>query len=198
MSGTLPWYVARSAGLVAWALLAATVCWGLVISTRTMRRWAKPAWVLDLHRFLGGLAVVFVGVHIGALLLDTYVHFGVVQVLVPFASHWHPAKVAWGVVALYLLIAVEVTSLLRGRLPRGWWRRTHMATLPLFALATLHGVTAGTDRRNMVVIFTLVAATSLIGALVAVRIARRADRRRPSAPRRPDPVGRPPQLAGTR
>ena len=64
MSGMLPWYVARSSGLIAWALLAASVLWGLAISTRVLRGTPRPSWLLDLHRYLGGIATVFVGVHI--------------------------------------------------------------------------------------------------------------------------------------
>ena len=111
MSGTLPWFVARSSGLIAWALLAASVVWGLAISTRVLNGRPRPAWLLDLHRYLGGIATVFVAVHIVALLGDTYVHFGLASVLVPFASSWHPVAVAWGISAFYLLLAVEVTSL---------------------------------------------------------------------------------------
>ncbi len=173
MSGELPWYIARASGLIAWALLTASVLWGLALSGRSMRTWAKPAWLLDLHRFLGGLCLIFVGVHIGGLLLDTYVHFGLGDILVPLAATWHPVAVAWGVATLYLLVAVELTSLLRNRMPRRWWRRTHYATLPLFVLATVHGFSAGTDRGNMAVIFVATAGIVAAGALLARRVARR-------------------------
>lgn len=170
MSAHTIWYIARSSGLVSWALLAASVLWGLTLSTRTLRRWAKPAWVLDLHRFLGALTVVFVAIHIGALLLDTYVHFGLAEILVPLATSWHPVAVAWGIVGLYLLVAVEVTSLLRSRVPRALWRRVHYATIPLFATATVHGLTAGTDRGNMAVIFGAVAGIIGVAYLLVRRV----------------------------
>jgi uncharacterized membrane protein YbhN (UPF0104 family) len=48
--------------------------------------------------------------------------------------------VAWGIAALYLLIAVEITSLVRRSLPNRLWRRVHYASFPIFALATIHGV----------------------------------------------------------
>jgi putative heme transporter len=51
--------------------------------------------------------------------------------------------VAWGIAALYLLIAVEITSLVRRSLPNRLWRRVHYASFPIFALATIHGVAAG-------------------------------------------------------
>ncbi|MDH4119332.1 MAG: hypothetical protein OEW30_18270, partial [Acidimicrobiia bacterium] len=70
------WYVARSSGLVAWLLLAAAVVWGLLLSTRILQERRKPAWLLDLHRWLGGLSVVFTGAHLAGLVLDSYVEFG--------------------------------------------------------------------------------------------------------------------------
>lgn len=172
MSSIVVWYVARAAGLVSWALLTAAVTWGLALSTRSLRQWRKPAWVLDLHRFVGGLTVIFVGVHVVALLLDTYVHFGLVEVLVPLTSSWHPVATAWGVVGLYLLAAVELTSLLRRRLSVKVWRRVHFATLPLFVFATVHGFSAGTDRTNMAVIAAAVVGSLTAAALVARRVAR--------------------------
>src|SRR5438105_12749110 len=123
MSQQLPWYFARSAGLIAWALLTASVIWGLVMSTKAkpFGKRPRPNWMLDLHRYVGGLAVIFTGVHVGALLIDTYVHFDVVSVLVPFASSWRPSAVAWGVASLYLILAIELTSLARRRLPKRLW-----------------------------------------------------------------------------
>jgi len=56
----------------------------------------RPAWILDLHRFLGGLATIFVGVHVLAILADSYTNFGLSDVLLPLASKWHPVAVAWG------------------------------------------------------------------------------------------------------
>ena len=86
------WYTARAGGIVAWALLGASVVWGLWLSGRVRPMGARPAWILDLHRFLGGLATIFVGVHVASILLDTYTDFGLTDVLVPFASSWHPAR----------------------------------------------------------------------------------------------------------
>jgi predicted ferric reductase len=148
MSGTLPWYVARAAGLVAWVLLAAATLWGLALSTKVLGRRPRPNWLLDLHRWLGGTALAFTGVHVVALLADQYVHFGLASILVPLASKWHPVAVAWGVVAAYLLLAVELTSLARIQLPKRAWRRIHTASFVLFAVATVHGLSAGTDTKS--------------------------------------------------
>jgi len=76
MTHELWWYTARASGLVSWALLSASMLWGLVLSTKLRPPRIRPNWTLDLHRYLGGLAVIFVGVHLAALVFDSYVGFG--------------------------------------------------------------------------------------------------------------------------
>jgi DMSO/TMAO reductase YedYZ heme-binding membrane subunit len=145
VQSSLPWYVARSAGLVTWALLVASMVWGVLLATRALGRRPTPVWLLSMHRYLGGLACVFTVVHVGAVLIDRYVHFSVADALVPFSSAWRPGAVACGVVGLYLLGAIEMTSLARRRLPRRLWRSVHGLSYLLFASSTLHAMTAGTD-----------------------------------------------------
>jgi DMSO/TMAO reductase YedYZ heme-binding membrane subunit len=141
--------------------------------------------LLDLHRHLGGLTVVFVGVHIAALVADNYVHFGLADVFLPFASHWKRGAVAWGVVAFWLLIGVEVTSLLMRRIPKTWWRRIHLTSYAVAVMATVHLFTAGTDATTAVLRWVTLAAAALmaffllyreVGPRKPARIPRRAER----------------------
>jgi DMSO/TMAO reductase YedYZ heme-binding membrane subunit len=171
------WYVAHAAGLVAWALAAAALLAGFALSGRAFdRRRVPAAWFADLHRFLGALAVVFTGVHIAALLADDYVAFTVTDVLVPFASAWRPGAVAWGVVALYLLLAVELSSLLRPRLPAIWWRRVHLLTIPLYGVGSLHLLTAGSDAAPPLLRLTVLTVTATFLVLAVFRILHRPPR----------------------
>jgi hypothetical protein len=163
------WYIARSSGLLAWALMTASVVLGIIMGARLVKAPSK-AWQTDLHRFLGGLSVVFVGVHIFGLVADSYVHFGWSEVLIPFASSWHPAAVAGGVVAMYLLVAVEITSLLRKHLSKTLWKGVHFASYPMFALTTLHAITAGTDTRTTLVTLLVATGVIVIGALTVTRL----------------------------
>jgi hypothetical protein len=182
VSGTLPWYAARASGVVAWALLAGSVVWGLLMSSKLMRRRVKNSWLLDLHRWLGGLALVFTAVHIAAIMADTYVHFGVASVLIPLASHWHPVAVAWGITSLYLLAAVELTSLARRHLSHRIWKRVHFLSFPLFVMSTIHGLSAGTDGRTPMAIVTAVLTVAAVTAITAVRLQHGSDRHLMSGP----------------
>jgi DMSO/TMAO reductase YedYZ heme-binding membrane subunit len=151
---TLPWDVARAGGLVAYTLLASTVLWGTSVALRAFRTRPGLPWMNAMHEWLGVLTLVFIGVHVAGLLTDTYVRFSVVDVLVPFASSWHPGAVAWGVVSFYLLLAVHLSARLRRRVPRRyrhWWKRVHLAAYPLFATSTVHLLTTGTDHRDVLV-----------------------------------------------
>src|SRR6185312_9124754 len=131
MSSHFWWYVARAGGLVAWGLVVASCAWGLLHALRAFGRRPSPAWMLSTHRYLGALAIVFVGVHVGAILVDSYVQFSLTDVFVPLVSTWHPVAVAWGIVGMYVLVAIEVTSLLRARLSPRTWRGVHVLSYVL-------------------------------------------------------------------
>ncbi len=176
------WYVARSGGIVAWALASLAVIGGLQLSTRLLRRPA-PAWMLDVHRFLGGLSVAFLGIHLLGLALDDFIGFGPADLVVPFVSSYKPAAVALGIVAMYLLLAVEITSLLMRRLPRRTWHAVHLTSFVVFVTGTVHGLTAGTDRHNAVFQWAclLTAGVVLLMTLVRVWSPRRQTRIGPSS-----------------
>jgi hypothetical protein len=182
------WYLARSSGLVAWALLATSVLWGLLLATRVFDRTPSPKWLTDLHRFLGGTAVIFTAIHVATLIADSYVHFGTKEVLVPFASSWRPVPVAWGVISMWILVAVEGTSLLMRHLPRKLWRGIHFSSFVLFFTATLHALTAGTDAHAQAFVLLCDAFLSVVLLLTLVRIATSGTKRgartrpRPTAP----------------
>ncbi len=142
------WYVSRSAGIAAWALALASVLWGIALATRALGPNPKAPWLLDLHRHLGGLTVLFTGIHMGALVADNYVHFGLADLLVPFASAWKTGAVAWGVIAFWLLLGIELTSLLMKRIPKVWWRRIHLTSYAVAVMTTIHLFTAGHRRHH--------------------------------------------------
>lgn len=165
----LTWHIARSSGIVGWALVSASVLWGLALSTKAFGRRPRPSWLLDLHRFLAGTAVIFVGIHVTAILLDQYTDFGPVNVLVPLTGSWHPLAVAWGVVAMYLLVAVEITSLLMRRIKKRVWRRFHYLSFPLFVFSTIHLLVAGTDANSHAMRWATALVVLAVASLVWIR-----------------------------
>ena len=163
------WYVSRSAGIAAWGLALASVLWGIALATRALGANPKAPWLLDLHRHLGGLTVLFTGIHLGALVADNYVHFGLADLLVPFASAWKTGAVAWGVIAFWLLLGIEITSLLMKRIPKVWWRRIHLTSYAVAVMTTIHLFTAGTDAGNPLVILGTVSIIAVTGFFAGYR-----------------------------
>jgi predicted ferric reductase len=164
------WYLARSTGIVSWALVAGSVIWGLVLSARVLNKSTAPGWLLDLHRYLGAASIVFTVLHMAALYFHKYIHFGFKELLVPYASKWAPGPVAWGIAAFYLMLAVEITSLVRSRISRKIWRLTHYLSFPLFVGCTIHGIKAGTDSGVKSFEWFFVFGTSAVIVLLILRI----------------------------
>lgn len=170
MSEQFWWYVSRSTGLVAAALLLASLVFGMLMSTRLLRSVDRPAWLLAMHRWTSGLAVLATGGHIAALVADNYVHFGASEILVPFASEWKSTAVALGVIATYLLVIVQVTSLMMKKLPRKVWRTIHLASYVSAWLAVIHAGMAGTDTSNRLYRIVSLVAILAVTSVAVVRV----------------------------
>jgi hypothetical protein len=129
--------------------------------------------------------VVFVAVHLFALWADSFVTFGPAELFVPLVSAWKPVAVAWGIVACYLLVAIEITSLLMRRISRRVWHAVHLSSFGLFAFATIHALTAGTDAGEPLVQWFAILSTFVIVNLTVLRVvSRRVGRSDRAAPAR--------------
>ena len=89
MNDKLAWYVSRSSGWVAFVLLACTVLWGILGVTRLIERKGLPRWLLDLHRHLAFLTVLFTAIHLGGLVGDNFMQIGWREIMIPFESLDH-------------------------------------------------------------------------------------------------------------
>ena len=116
-------------------------------------------------------------VHIVAIVLDGYTSFGVADVLVPFHSSWKPLALALGVISMWILVTVEVTSLLKRRMPTRAWQVIHRTSILAYALSTAHFLQAGSDHRNVlafgvIVLFTFTNLVLLVFRVLAESRAR--------------------------
>ena len=159
------WLLIRASGITAWGLLTAVVVWGILLRTRVLGRVASPQGLLVMHRWLSALAMGFLFLHMGLLLIDPAVQFTPTQLLIPFTSTWQPFAVGLGTIALWMLIPVSVMGRLRSRLGKAgnaWFRRTHLIAYAAWPVATAHYVLAGTDAITQWSVALLIAGTSLI------------------------------------
>lgn len=142
------WLGIRASGVTAWGLLTAVVLWGILLRTQVLGRLAPPMRLLDLHRWLGAVALGFLLLHMALLLIDPAVAFTIPQILVPGLAPWETLAVALGSLAFWLLVPVSFLGRLRakmGLVGNRWFKRAHLLAYAAWPLATAHYVLAGTD-----------------------------------------------------
>jgi sulfoxide reductase heme-binding subunit YedZ len=142
---TADWYLLRATGVVALLLLTIVFALGIATSKR-FRPKGLPLWVTTtLHRNASLLAVAFLALHVVTTVIDPDASVGVLSVVVPFTSSFAPFWIGLGAVALDLMVALLVTSLLRHRMSFAAWRAVHWAAYAAWPLAIAHGLGSGTD-----------------------------------------------------
>jgi sulfoxide reductase heme-binding subunit YedZ len=166
----IEWIVIRGSGLVAYALLAASTIWGLLVSTKLLGRAVKAKPLTWFHESLGLGALIATGVHMVALTMDQYVDFGWADVLVPGVATWNSTAVALGVTGFYGLAIVTLSFYVKGVIGQKAWRTIHFLAFGTFLSTMIHGVMAGTDTANPYVTGMYVGSGVLVIALLAVRV----------------------------
>jgi sulfoxide reductase heme-binding subunit YedZ len=160
------WLLARASGLLAYALLAASVVLGLVVKARPLGRSVSPAAVVDLHRFLALLGLCALALHGVALVADDAVDIGLGALFVPGASPYRPFATALGVLAAELMVLIYLSFSVRRRIGAKAWRALHWLTYLVFALGTVHGLAAGSDSgRTWALALYGAAVGAVVGAL---------------------------------
>ena len=168
---TVTWNVARTGGFTAYILLTLAVAIGLAL---TMQLQSPSYWPRlinnELHNFVTLLSVVFVSIHILAVWVDPFTRFGWNEVFIPFVSHYRATWMALGIIALYLGIAIGISTWLRPLIGYSWWRRLHVLTLVVFGLVTLHGIATGSDTQTWWGLVIYGGSIALVGGLLCWRL----------------------------
>ena len=139
------WYLSRSTGIVAAVLAVAALAWGFLFSARETGTRYRPAWWLDLHNWLGGLALIFTIAHIATSYLDRDAGLNVASVFVPGVASTQTLAVTWGVIGAYLFATTVLTSWPRRLFSRRTWRIVHLSSVVGVALAFVHAYQMGSD-----------------------------------------------------
>lgn len=130
-------------GLAAAGAATINLLLGLLIALRysPLRHWPhRHINVFRLHQWTAYLAIFFTLTHPAVLLFIGTPHFGLVDVLWPIHSPLQPKLNLAGAGALYLLLLVFVSSLLRTRIGRPIWRSLHYLVFPAAVLLLLHSI----------------------------------------------------------
>lgn len=139
------WYVTRSAGLTGYFLMWLSMVWGFAISSKIFHPAVDGSYSYDFHEHLSLLGLGFVAVHVIVLMLDNYLPFNLIQVLIPFTDTYRSLWVGMGIISLYLLLLVTVTFYTRKLIGSQAFRFIHVFSILGYFGATLHGLFAGTD-----------------------------------------------------
>ena len=171
MSDQVWWYATRAAGLMTWFTAVVAVIIGLLLSTRIVKNRTGP-WLLDLHRFLSGISVLFLSAHLVTLYFDSFEDFGPRELFIPGESTWNPEAAAWGIIAAFTLVLVEVTSLLRKWMSPTVWRMFHMLSIVTVAAGSYHAWLGGSDVDNPLTYLIAGAGSVMVVLLVGIRLRR--------------------------
>lgn len=144
-----PWYFSRSAGTVAYLLLAGSTIWGLLLSSKIVKEAVPAALAMAMHNILSWLAVAFTGMHALALLFDNYFTYTLADLTIPFIGPYLPGWVGLGIISLYLMLLTTISFYVRKQIGQKRWRKLHYLTFAVYIMATLHGAMAGTDSGNL-------------------------------------------------
>ncbi len=172
----LLWFANRGTGVVLVALLTLSMALGIVATVRTgSPRWPRFA-TQALHRNVSLLAAAMLVVHFASAVLDQNAYSDITwpDVVAPFWGKYaaaHRTAMLLGSVALNLMVAVIITSLVRARMSHRLWRGVHLLTYLSWATGVLHGILIGTDSGAVWDIAVTVISVGVVVASVVVRIA---------------------------
>ena len=176
------WLASRSAGVVAYVLLSASVVVGLAMAVRL-------APVRDLRVFHERIALLALGAtaaHGLFLLPDGWLKPTLAQLVVPFAGGYRPLWTGLGILAAYGAAGLSLTYYARRRLGHRRWRTAHRFIPIAWALAAAHVIGAGTDVVSLWLEAILAATIAATGVLLVQR----------GLAGRTQPAGREPARAG--
>lgn len=144
----IAWYFSRATGIIAYVLLWFVIFFGLAFRNPLLKKVVTPLYTLDMHIYFSLLALAFVVAHALVLVFDAFTNLSLLDIFVPFFANTELVDVtaiAWGIIALYILIILIITSLLRRSIPRKVWRWLHFLHVAVFVLVVVHVLTIGTD-----------------------------------------------------
>jgi DMSO/TMAO reductase YedYZ heme-binding membrane subunit len=175
MSGTTAfWYASRATGIVALLLLTAVLVLGILVNRQGRLPGLPRFAVTSLHRNISLLAVAFVAVHVLTAVLDTYVSIPLVSAVVPFDSGYERLWLGLGAISFDLMLAMIVTSLLRGRLNRVLWRAIHLLAYLSWPVAFAHSIGSSQDLQHGWLLYLAVGCALVVVAATGWRLAQAA------------------------
>jgi len=160
------WMTSRAAGIAALLLSSLSVCLGLLMGGRLLKRRGPDLRVAHEALSLATLAALLV--HGLTLLGDGYLHPSIGDVAVPFLSGYKTIWTSMGIVAFWALLLLGISYYARTRIGAQRWRRLHRFTALAWILGLAHALGEGTDAgQTWFLAMTALATVPAIGLLLA-------------------------------
>jgi sulfoxide reductase heme-binding subunit YedZ len=178
------WITSRAAGFAALVLASLAVSLGLLMSTKLLK--GRTTELRTAHDTLALSTIVAIVVHAAALLADSYVHFSVADITIPFLSSYKTIWTSIGIVAGWGLALLGLSYYARRWVGAVRWRKLHRFTALAWLAGLVHALGEGTDAGQVwfLAMIALVAIPAL--GLLFTRLARSAGAgAAPPAPSRP-------------
>jgi sulfoxide reductase heme-binding subunit YedZ len=164
------WYLMRATGTVSLLLLTVVNALGVA----TVARWRPgrtPRFLaLGLHRTISLLAVAFLVIHVLTAIVDPDAAVRLAAVVLPLPFGHDGIWLALGALALDLVAAITITSIMRERMSPRAWRAVHLAAYAAWPVALLHGIGMGTDAGASWMLAVDAACIAVFAAAVALRL----------------------------
>jgi sulfoxide reductase heme-binding subunit YedZ len=191
-----PWWLAsRSAAIVAFLLIAASVFLGLFMAAGVFQRPGLKRNLVKVHQQLALAGLTMIAVHGLCLLGDKWLRPGIGGIAIPFTIAYRPVWVGLGIIAGYIAVFLGPTYFVRRRIGTRRWRLLHRATVVIYVLAVMHSLGAGTDGASSWFAVLVVLSAAPILVLLAFRYILR-PARRAGLKRRPIPAKQPAAAKG--
>jgi len=165
MGGTTAfWYASRATGIVALLLLTAVLVLGILVNRQGRLPGLPRFAVTSLHRNISLLAVTFIAVHVLTAVLDTFVS-------IPILSGYERLWLGLGAISFDLMLAMIITSLVRGHLNRILWRAIHLLAYLCWPVAFAHSIGSSRDLQHGWLLELSVACALIVAAAAMWRLA---------------------------
>jgi predicted ferric reductase len=140
------WYLSRATAFVSLSLLWLSMALGLGMTNKMARLWPGAPAAFAIHEYVSLLGLAFAVFHAIVILGDDYIHFTLLQLLIPFSTtDYRPFWVGIGQLAFYTWLILVISFYIRPVIGQKFWRFLHYVSFAMYLMGMFHGLFGGTD-----------------------------------------------------